>query len=144
MGWNWRNVGSIGTFLSCFNRYFDLFPYPKKGCTRVLINVYRLQDKTIVSVPETLSEPSGTAVSYTFTSPSYPLTYKIQDGQVVVTINHVYSRGEKFNLLYQVSLTGYSIYTEMDYEVSVKCRKECLYCDNDDTCIACASGYEDY
>ena len=81
----------------------------------------------------TESVPSGTSIDYKVLQPT-PSSVNISTNSTYITFN--VSTENSFNLEYYANLSQPStVYTTNLYEVTVSCRKECVYCHNNDSCI---------
>ena len=105
---------------------------------------YRTQKYTVVTLPTTVSIPSGLNVTFELLKPTqYQTTLTPNSTHVVFNISHEYDLKQEFELQYKAKVNN-TLFTINTYTVTVGCREECKYCQNDNECIHCAVGHESF
>jgi hypothetical protein len=103
---------------------------------------FRTQNYTIVTVPSTSVSPTNLTLIYELVAPTeYAVNITYDSTSVNFNFSGEYDLNQTINLQY-IARVNSTFYTSINYTVTVACREECTYCNNDTECIVCADGFE--
>lgn len=92
---------------------------------------YRTQNYTLITVPITSTSPIGLPMTYELVAPTdYSVDITSDSTSVSFNFSGEYDLNYTIDLKY-IARVNASLYTSNNYSVTVACRDECSYCNND-------------